>query len=327
MQRERFDLKAETQGRWRGILSALGLNGVQISGKRTECPICRNGPKSDSFRFDDKEGRGTFFCNHCGAGTGIDLVMKMRGVDFKSALELIRPLVGAAAINVPKVERDTAPEAKEEMAALWKRATPLDGHDAGSRYLRSRGIDMAVWPASLRIVDELPLIEEGTTVRRLMPCLLAKFVAPDKKRAVLHRTWIPEPWMPGVKVARKMWRGEIPAGGAVQLGPAAEDMGVAEGLETAMSASLIHGVPVWACVGYVELVKFVPPPECKHLIIFGDNDASYTGQMAAYSLARRLALVPLEKRIRAEVRLPAYWDTGERVDWNDMRLAERERAA
>ena len=327
MRHERFDIRAETQGRWRGILGSLGISDKQLSGKRVECPICRNGPKSDSFRFDDKDGRGTFFCNHCGAGDGVSLVMKARGVDFKGALELIRPLIGSVPVVAPKADRDRAPESREEMAAVWKRAKPLDGHCAGSRYLRSRGVDLPAWPASLRLVDEMAFTDDDSKVRRFMPCMLAKFVAPNEKSAILHRTWIPDPWKPRVKVPRKMWWGSVPDGGAVRLFPAAETMGVAEGIETALSASIIHGIPVWSCTGYVELVKFAPPPECKHLVIFGDSDASFTGQMAAYSLARRMSLVPLERRIRAEVRLPNHWDAGEKVDWNDMRLAERERAA
>ncbi len=32
------------------------------------------------FRFDDKEGRGTWICNHCGAGDGADLAMKVTGM-------------------------------------------------------------------------------------------------------------------------------------------------------------------------------------------------------------------------------------------------------
>ena len=35
------------------------------------CPVCGG---SDRFRFDDKEGRGTWFCNQCGAGDGLKLV-------------------------------------------------------------------------------------------------------------------------------------------------------------------------------------------------------------------------------------------------------------
>ncbi|NYY79755.1 hypothetical protein DMH17_06695 [Raoultella planticola] len=32
---------------------------------------------ADRFRFDDKEGRGTWFCNQCGAGDGLKLVEKV----------------------------------------------------------------------------------------------------------------------------------------------------------------------------------------------------------------------------------------------------------
>ena len=326
MQPDRFDVRRETQGRWRGILAHVGLTQKQLSGKRVECPICRNGAKSDSFRFDDKDGRGTFYCNHCGAGDGISLVMKVRGVDFKEAVEMIKPVVSTAPIVQPKAAKDSAPEEKEKMAALWARAKPLDGNDLASRYLMRRGIVMDAWPPSLRFVDDLPYGEEKT--RRFLPALLAKFVAPDQKSAILHRTWLSEPGAKAdVEFPRKMWRGSIPDGGAVRLGPIAETMGVAEGLETALSASLIHNVPVWACTSAGALVKFAPPPECKNLIVFGDNDASFTGQMAAYSLAYRLSMVPKDRRIRAQVHLPAYWDTGEKVDWNDLRMAEAERAA
>ena len=314
MLHERFDVRAETQGRWRGILAALGLNAAQVSGKRTECPICRNGPKSDSFRLDDKDGRGTWFCNHDGAGDGVALVMKMRGVDFKGALELIRPLVGAVPFSPPKADRDTTPEAREEMAALWKRAKPLDGHCAASRYLRSRGIDLAVWPAALRLVDELPLTEDGTNVRRIMPAMLARFFAPDGTRGILHRTWLPDVWRPGVKVCRKMWRGAVPSGGAVRLGPAAEVLGICEGIETSFAASILHRIPVWAALSAVCLIKWDPPPEAKEIVVFGDNDMSFTGQMAAYSLAHRLRL----KQIPVSVCVPDKEEGSGNVDWNDV---------
>jgi putative DNA primase/helicase len=37
----------------------------------------------DRFRFDDKEGHGTWICTHCGAGDGFSLLMKVMGIDFK----------------------------------------------------------------------------------------------------------------------------------------------------------------------------------------------------------------------------------------------------
>lgn len=326
----RFDLKAETQGRWRGILGSLGLTERQLGGRNTECPLCRNGPKSDRFRFDDKEGRGTWICSACGAGDGVALVEKLHGVDFKGALDLIRPLVGQAAFVAPKAKVETTSDAREEMAALWRRASPLTGDCLASRYLGRRGIERASWAAlagALRFVEELAYSGDGNATRYL-PAMLAKFVAPDCKSALLHRTWLDEPGNKApVTKPRMFWRGKIPEGGAIRLGPPAETMGIAEGIETALSAEDQHGVPVWACASAGELVKFQPPPECKTLIVFGDNDASFTGQYAAYGLAHRLVIAPPERRIQAEVRLPAYWDTGEKCDWNDLRIAERERAA
>ena len=52
-------------GRWADALRSYGLNEKQLSGKHTECPLCGG---KDRFRFDDKEGSGSYYCNGCGAG-------------------------------------------------------------------------------------------------------------------------------------------------------------------------------------------------------------------------------------------------------------------
>ena len=324
----RFDVKTDAQGRWRGILSAIGLDQKTLDGKHHECPICRGGPKSDSFRFDDRDGRGTFICSHCGAGDGVKLVMLMRGVDFKGALELIKPLAGHVTFEAPKAKVDTTPEAKAQMTALWRASRPLDGKDVASRYLKARGIVREAWPANLRVVDDLPYFEDGE--RGSYPCLLARYAAPDSKSALLHRTWLSHDGSNKAPVStpRKFFRGEIPAGGAVRLSMVAETMGVAEGIETALSATALYQIPVWAACTAGALGKFQPPEGCKHLLIFADNDASFTGQLSAYSLARRLTSVPLERRLESiEVRLPLHHDRGTKDDWNDVLIRELGEAA
>jgi putative DNA primase/helicase len=314
-----------TQGRWRGILASLGLTEKQLSSKHTECPICRNGPRSDSFRFDDKDGRGTWICTHCGAGEGISLVMKIKGIEFKEAVAMVNPLAGVVPFDPPVARVDDEPDSREAMTYLWRRARPLDGLDLASRYLEARGIKPQSWPCALRFIEDLPYTEGKT--RLILPAMLAKFVAPDSKSAILHRTWLQEPGQKAdVEFPRKMFRGRIPCGGAVRLSPEDETMGVAEGIETALSAEAIARIPVWAACSAGELAKFKPPLVCKHLIIFGDNDASFTGQLASYSLARRLAVVPEPDRISIEVRLPLYWDRGQKDDWNDCLMGIRQRA-
>ena len=118
----------------------------------------------------------------------------------------------------------------------------------------------------------------------------------------------------GIDPARRIAAGKIPDGSAVRLWDARTVMGVAEGIETAMSAAIIFKMPVWACLSANMLSKFQPPPEAEEIAIFGDNDSSYAGQAAAYRLAQRI--VGMQKK--AMVFIPDR----EGTDWNDV-LMER----
>jgi putative DNA primase/helicase len=87
-------------------------------------------------------------------------------------------------------------------------------------------------------------------------------------------------------------------------------MGIAEGIENALSASMLNNdMVVWSAVNGGLLSKWAPPPEVQTVHIFADNDASYTGQAKAYTLANRLTV---QFKIKTMVHLPN--DTG---DWND----------
>ncbi|WP_308538738.1 primase-helicase zinc-binding domain-containing protein, partial [uncultured Pantoea sp.] len=59
------DAASAARGQWPRILPALGVKVVK--NRHAACPVCGG---KDRFRFDDKEGRGTWFCNQCGAGDG-----------------------------------------------------------------------------------------------------------------------------------------------------------------------------------------------------------------------------------------------------------------
>jgi putative DNA primase/helicase len=311
----RSDIKQRATGRWKGILLQLGFPQKQLSGKHCPCPICGGG--EDRFRFDDREGRGTFICSKCGAGNGVDLVMGWKRIEFTDAAKLIEGVIGEARAELPRPVRDDA-AARREMTLLWTRARPLDGLDLASRYLRSRGLTLAALPLSLRIVDALHYSDGDD--KREFPAMLAKFVAPDNSAAILHRTWLAEP---GVKAdvlkPRKMMPGSIPPGGAVRLAPAEARMGVAEGIETALAAEQMHDMPVWATTSAGALGKWTPPPEAKEIVVFADSDASFTGQTYAYGLANRLKAAGL----KVEVALPTFRDDGKSLDWNDALKAEQ----
>jgi putative DNA primase/helicase len=90
-------------------------------------------------------------------------------------------------------------------------------------------------------------------------------------------------------------------------------LGVAEGIETALAAWVLDGkiFPVWSCINAGQLEKFEPPEGTKNLAIFGDNDKTFTGQAAAYALAKRLS--NRANPVRCSVLIP----TVEGWDWND----------
>ena len=67
-------------GRWPGLLVQFGIERNLLTGKHAPCPVCEG---RDRFRFDDREGRGTFFCSHCGAGDGFRLLQLVKGWSFK----------------------------------------------------------------------------------------------------------------------------------------------------------------------------------------------------------------------------------------------------
>lgn len=303
------------QGRWTSLLPSLGISAKYLINKHGPCPMCVG---KTSWRFDDKGGNGTWICTHCGAGNGVDLVMKYKGVDFLGAKKLIEEHVGSAPVFVPKAsksEQQRARDHREQMTYLWTRARALDGEDLASRYLDRRGISNWRWPLALRLIDELPYWRDDKT-KMLLPCMLAKFAAPDGLSAILHRTYLAEPGAKAdVEKPRQIMPGRMPAGGAVRFGSPTETMGIAEGIETALSASQLFGLPVWAALSAGALIKWKPPKEAKCILIFGDSDESFAGQNAAYSLAYRLKT----EGYQTEVRLPESLGT----DWNDELLAER----
>lgn len=88
-------------GQWPSILGALaGLSAEQLTDKHQPCPMCGG---SDRYRFDDKDGSGSWFCNQCGgpsqsggAGNGMDLLIRRTGWDFRTAAQRIEQHLGVA---------------------------------------------------------------------------------------------------------------------------------------------------------------------------------------------------------------------------------------
>ena len=110
------DTVKQACGHWPRILPALGV--TVIKNRHQACPVCGG---SDRFRFDDKEGRGTWFCNQCGAGDGLKLVEKVFGVTPSEAAGKVNAVTG----NLPPVVPEVTAAAEAETEADRKAATAL----------------------------------------------------------------------------------------------------------------------------------------------------------------------------------------------------------
>lgn len=298
-------------GRWRSLLPALGVHERFLTGKHGPCPCCGG---TDRFRWDDKAGSGSYYCNQCGAGSGVDLVMKANKVPFAEAKRMIESLLPTAEISIPKAGRGSQLDARHHIERIWCDANPLDGFDPGSLYLASRGLKMAKYPTQLRWIAKTGYAHEDKT-KTWHPALLAKMVSPDAKTWTVHRTFLDRDGRKAkVPTVRKLMPGSVPRGGAVRLASSAETMGIAEGIETALAASMLFEVPVWSALNAGNLVHWVPPPTARNIIVFGDNDPSFTGHYSAYALAHRLS----SEGYHVEVRIPET----EATDWADEWAAE-----
>lgn len=295
----------DVDGRWPGILNRLGLSDKQLSGKHAPCPTCGG---KDRFRFDDKEGRGTWFCSNCGAGDGWGLAKRLTGLDFDGARNEVAKLIDGS-IRVTHKPALTDEQKRIKLRKLWHDSSiPAPGGQVLT-YLKNRvGINQVC-----SHIREHPLLPYDKTTS--YPAMIARVIR-DGRCVTIHRTYILDGKKAPVEAPKKLMPGLGVIGGSIQLGDPAPTMGVAEGIETALAASVMFGMPVWAAISAAGVEGWQPPPQAKRVVVFADNDANGVGQCASYQLMRRL----YGNGVDVEVMVPAMVGT----DWADEWQASRQ---
>ncbi len=295
-------LADQARGKWAAILPVLGVKKEFLTNRHGPCPMCAG---TDRFRFDDK-GRGMWFCNQCGSGDGIELVKRVNNWEFKEAAREIEKHVGTA----PIIEIRNGPDPaviKAEINSIWKAAVPLAEVPATAEWWRRR-VGSIPECRDLRAAIQLACPNHG-----FHPAMVAMVRGPDGKAVNLHRTFldrlggkaeVPEP--------RRVMPLPMPKGCAVRLGEAAPTLGIAEGIETAVAATLMFGVPCWAALNAGNMEGWAPPEGVERVMIFGDNDDSFTGNASSYILARNLRRRPQPPEVLVHIPEDA------RSDWNDV---------
>lgn len=301
----------EAVGRWPGILATLGIDQTYLQNKHGPCPICAG---KDRYRFDDKEGRGTFICSHCGSGDGFRLLQQVLGMSFSQAAKEVDRIVGTVPAGSIAPQRTEASKI-QALTKVWIGSRPVERGDPVWLYLNRR-VGIETVPADIRLHPGLRYTDEDGADLGRFPVMIARIRYPDGAGASIHRTYLTNDGMKApVPQPKKIMAGRALNSGCVRLGEATPTLGISEGIETALAASLQLGVPVWAATNAVLLEAWIPPPGVERVLIASDNDASFTGQSAAYGLARRL----VQKGLDVEVHIPRAIDT----DWCDEHAAQQ----
>lgn len=198
----------------------------------------------------------------------------------------------------PKRARKPSPAALR----IWREADPLHGSPAKA-YLESRGILAA--SSALRFQVQTPLGPRGRT--RFLPAMIAA-VSLDEGPIAIHRTFLSLDSCAKAHFDKPKRALGALGKAAVRLFAAANGkLGLAEGIESAMSAYALTGIPTWATLGNERFGLVSIPESVRELHLFVDHDEG--GDLAA---TRGLAAYVGDGRTIL-VRKPSARDT----DWND----------
>lgn len=296
-------------GQWEKIFAYYKL--PKITGKRHhkgKCPICKQIGK---FRIDNKEGRGTYICT-CGSGDGIRLLTLTQGKDFKTLVDEIDQIIGHQREKVIPHRKDTTKaDLRHKVSGCYAKLIDLKNTSAAI-YLQNRGI-YSLPVENVRFCEKQPVANHSGHFQAVWA------LATDSKGSLcyLHRTFLEGDKKASLDVVKKMTalqedsHLEYAESVAIRMFPVASTLGIAEGIETALSCHQVYGVNTWSTMNANFMKKFKAPNGVKHLVIFADMDWSAAGHAAAMECAHKNILSNNDVEL-VSVRWP------DRGDFNDV---------
>ncbi|EAA7367079.1 DNA primase [Salmonella enterica] len=289
-------------GHWPRILPALGVK--VIKNRHQSCPVCGG---SDRFRFDDKEGRGTWFCNQCGAGDGLKLVEKVFGVTPSEAAGKVNAVTGNLSPVAPEViataEAETVADRKAA-AALAVRLMEKTRPATGNAYLTRKGFPV------LECLMLTVMHKTGGVTFRAGDVVVPLY---DDTGALVNLQFINAD---GLK--RTLKGGQVKGACHVIEGKkqAGKRLWIAEGYATALTVHHLTGETVMVALSSVNLLSLASLarqkyPACQ-IVLAADRDLNGDGQSKAAAAADACEGI---------VALPPVFG-----DWNDAFMQKGEEA-
>jgi hypothetical protein len=207
---------------------------------------------------------------------------------------------------------ETRAERISRSMAIWSEAIPING-TVGEKYLIARRCLPMTGDSFSNVLRFHPLCPFGSNRFPAMVALIRDVISGEPSG--VHRTALRDDGsgkrtMPDSHPAKMMLG--LAKGAAVMFGPSDSRVGIAEGIETALSAQKIFSMPVWACLSAGGLAGCPIINGLEHLTVFADHDKA--GIRAAMDCARRYQ----KNGIEADLRYPPT--PGD--DWNSYLLKE-----
>jgi len=245
--------------------------------------------------------------------TGVKADWWQRTGTRPSAAEVLkrRQRMEAAMMQAERERQQERAEARQRNSKMWQAAQPVNTDDPVGLYLRRRGLLIDRFPEALRFHPHVGYYEDGELIEHF-PAMLG-LVTNDGEAVSIHRTYLtPDGCKAPVAQVKKITKTSGSMSGAcIQLSESQEvdsslrQVGVAEGIETALAAMLASGIPTVAAIsaGGMERYAIPSPAIVDELTFFADNDASGVGQAAATALEKRAIArgLAVRKLIPAEV--------------------------
>lgn len=250
------------------------------------CPSC-----GGVDRFSINPVKGVFNCRGSGGGDAIALVQHTLGRSFLESCQwitgkAIEPaaeprrvgMFGASRSRVP-APVDPSPVALD----YWRQAVPIEETPAEAYLTRWRGL-LGPFPPSLRFHPSAlhPIL------RRPFPAMVAGLSSEDQQPVSVQLCYLGQDGnrLADKPNARRTFGGM--GGAAVRLGAAGDTLGLAEGVETALSVAQLYGVTCWATCGAQRFASVAFPSTVRHVVIFADDDEKGTSVEAAQKAAATL---------------------------------------
>jgi putative DNA primase/helicase len=300
-------IRKKAQNHWPKILETLGINAAYLKNVHGACPVCGG---HDRWRFDNKEGHGTFYCNKCGAGDGFKLLQIYHNWSFPYTLKIVSNLLGITEHYSVKLDNgnlhlgesnnlfqskllteEEKNKRRYRLLITWQGSRLITFDDPVDKYLKTRGIKLKTFPTSLRYHPCLPYYEDQKLIGKL-PAMLAIVKDKYNQPITIHRTYLGDGCKADVIEPKKLMPpivSKATNGAAIKLyEPINGSLALSEGIENALSYYFaMQEFPSWATISAGGMEKVLLPTSVNEVTILVDNDER--GRQAALTLSHRLS--------------------------------------